>query len=200
MGAPADVWDYIRFGCLFCHGYEERGLPSSGILASAHSGDPAIALHLSRMASRLTDKVTIYTNGADDAAATLHDLLANEKGGRAGAIAVDNRRLVRLECGSGHPSEIIINFEDGSSETQGFLVHQPHMTIAGPFAKQLELELTPTGDVKATPPFYETSMPGVFAVGDCATPLKAVSQALAMGAFAAAGLVFQLGAELAKIE
>jgi thioredoxin reductase len=151
------------------------------------------------MARRLTDKVTIYTNGAEDVAATVTDLLANDKGGRAGEITVDNRRLVRLQRGCAHPSEIVIGFEDGSAETHGFLVHQPHMTIAGPFAKQLELELTPTGDIKSTPPFYETSMPGVFAVGDCATPLKAVSQALAMGAFAAAGIVFQLGAELAKI-
>ena len=51
------------------------------------------------------------------------------------------------------------------------------------------------GVIKTSQPFYETSMPGVFAVGDCATIMPAVVNALAMGAFAAGGLVAQLGAE-----
>lgn len=152
------------------------------------------------MARRLTDKVVIYTNGASDLADTLKSKLDNDKGGRSGAVTVDNRPVVRLERGTGQPSEIIIGFEDGSTEAQGFLVHQPRATLAGPFAKQLSLELAPGGEIRVTPPFYETSMPGVFAVGDCATPLKAVSQALAMGALAAGGLAFQLGAELAKVD
>ena len=43
------------------------------------------------------------------------------------------------------------------------------------------------------PPFYESSVSGVFAVGDCATPIKSVAQAMAMGGLAAAGIVGQLG-------
>jgi thioredoxin reductase len=57
------------------------------------------------------------------------------------------------------------------------------------------LELNEMGVIKTSQPFYETSMPGVFAVGDCATFMPAVVNALAMGAFAAGGLVAQLGAE-----
>ena len=45
------------------------------------------------------------------------------------------------------------------------------------------------------PPFYESSISGVFAVGDCATPIKSVAQAMAMGSFAAAGVVGQVGQE-----
>lgn len=41
-------------------------------------------------------------------------------------------------------------------------------------------------------------MPGVFAVGDCATPLKAVTQAVAMGSFGAGGLVGQLQVPVPK--
>ena len=58
--------------------------------------------------------------------------------------------------------------------------------------QQLGLELTEQGDIKTNGMFYETSVTGVFAAGDCATPLKAVTQAVAMGSFCAAGLVFQL--------
>ena len=40
--------------------------------------------------------------------------------------------------------------------------------------------------------FFEASVPGVFAVGDCGTPMKAVTQAVVMGALSAGGLVSQL--------
>ena len=61
--------------------------------------------------------------------------------------------------------------------------------------QQLNLELTDAGAIKTSPPFYESSVPGVFAVGDCASAMPAVVNALAMGAFAAGGLAGQLGAE-----
>ena len=40
--------------------------------------------------------------------------------------------------------------------------------------------------------FHEASVPGVFAVRDCATPMKAVTQAVVMGSFGASALAFQL--------
>ncbi|KAJ0365830.1 hypothetical protein COL154_004107 [Colletotrichum chrysophilum] len=61
--------------------------------------------------------------------------------------------------------------------------------------EQLQLELTEAGAIKTSQPFYETTVQGVFAVGDCASTMPAVVNALAMGAFAAGGLVAQLGAE-----
>lgn len=52
------------FHCLFCHGFEERGSPSAGLLLD----NPMVLGHLveiAGMASKLADKVTIYTNGQD---------------------------------------------------------------------------------------------------------------------------------------
>lgn len=74
-------------------------------------------------------------------------------------------------------------------------VCQPQTEVNGPFAKQLALTMTEGGDIQATPPLHETSVPGVFAVGDCATLYKAVTPAMAMGSLAAVGLVAQLQAE-----
>ncbi|KAF6816603.1 thioredoxin reductase-like protein 1 [Colletotrichum musicola] len=198
----ADCWAYGIYGCLFCDGYEARGLsPSSGVLCvGPHSGIPPIALHLSRQARRLTDKVTLYTNGNADLAGKLEELLKQDKDAISGRIHVVDRKIAKFERGTGHKSQVVIHFEDGDTVEEGFIAHQPLSQAKGPFAQQLGLELTPTGDIATTPPFGETTVPGVFAVGDCATQLKAVAQAVAMGTMAAGGLVFQLGADLAKVE
>ena len=55
------------------------------------------------------------------------------------------------------------------------------------------------GVIKTSQPFYETTVPGVFAVGDCASHMPVIVNAMAMGAFAASGLVAQLGAEPAVV-
>lgn len=191
-----------RYGCLFCDGYEDRQVSSSsGVLAvGPHSAIPPMALHLSRQARRLTEKVTLYTDGNADLAAQLQELLKQDKDAINGRIHVVDRKIAKLERGTGHKSEILVTFEDGETVKEGFIAHQPLSQATGPFAQQLGLTLTPTGDIQTTPPFGETTLSGVFAVGDCATQLKAVSQAVAMGTMAAGGLVFQLGADLAKID
>lgn len=48
------------------------------------------------------------------------------------------------------------------------------------------------GDIKVSPVFNETSMPGVFAVGDCATAMKSVTPAVAMGTGTAGAITMQL--------
>ncbi|MCJ1271571.1 hypothetical protein MMC22_011473 [Lobaria immixta] len=185
----ADCWAKSIFHCLFCHGFEERDSPSAGVLAIGDIASVGASLHLGRMAKRLAPTVTIYTNGAED----LYEQIT--LGLNGSEIKVDKRRIARLEQGSEQGSEqirVILHLEDGSKIREGFLVHKPKTELNGPFAHQLSLELTDQGDIKTTQPFYESTVPGVFAAGDCATPLKAVTQALAMGSFGAGGLVGQL--------
>jgi thioredoxin reductase len=71
----------------------------------------------------------------------------------------------------------------------------PATKLNGPFAAQLGLEVDAQDNIVTSPPFYESSVSGFFAVGDCATPIKSVAQAMAMGSFAAAGVVGQVGQE-----
>jgi gliotoxin/aspirochlorine biosynthesis thioredoxin reductase len=56
--------------------------------------------------------------------------------------------------------------------------------------------LTDQGDIKTNGAMYETSVPGVFAIGDCATFMKSVTNAVAMGTVAAAGVSGQLQSEV----
>lgn len=82
---------------------------------------------------------------------------------------------------------------------EAFLAHKPPTKLNGPFAQQLALDLGPGGDIKITPPFGTTSVKGVYAAGDCATPIKSVIQAMHMGTFAGVGIAHDLQAEGPKL-
>ncbi|KAL1835471.1 hypothetical protein VTK73DRAFT_5624 [Phialemonium thermophilum] len=153
------------------------------------------------MARRITERLTFYTDGDEALAKQLEAQLADDKDARSGRIRFDSRKIERLERGPGAESEVVLTMKGGDQVTEGFLSHQPPTVPNGPFAQQLALELNqPSGEIKTTYPFQETSSRGVFAVGDCASPLKAVAMAIVSGATAAAGISFQLGPELAKAE
>ncbi|KAJ5358497.1 uncharacterized protein N7496_010910 [Penicillium cataractarum] len=187
-------WTNGIYHCLFCDGYEDRGQETAGVLAMGPIASPPRALHLARMARRLSESVTVYTNG--------DEVLAKEIQQAAGAssdatswLKFDARSITRFEKG-GIAKTVIIHFgETDKSKTEGFLVYNPQTEVIAPFAKQLALTMTEGGDIQTTPPFNETSVSGVFAAGDCATPIKAVSQAVAMGCVTAVGVVVQLQAQ-----
>ncbi|KAI1110467.1 putative thioredoxin reductase glit-like protein [Nemania sp. NC0429] len=185
-------WVHGIFHCLFCHGYEERGAQSAGVLAIGDIADIQAALHLARGAKQLADRVTIYTGGSSDLASALSAALRDDE---KSAIVADPRPIARLVKES-EGTDVTIHFGDGSSAREGFLVHRPKTEPNGPFARQLALELTPQGDFQAKPPFGETSLSGVVAAGDCASMGKSVANAIATGTFAAAGLVAKLQASV----
>ena len=104
-----------RFHCLFCHGFEEKGVPSAGVLAVGDIANPQMALHLARMAKRLTGKVTVYTDGATSLAEQLDGMAVD------GEVVVERRAIARLEKSS-HGTDVIVHFKDGEKVTEGFLV------------------------------------------------------------------------------
>lgn len=103
--------------CLFCHGYEDRGCASAGVLAVGDVASPGVALHMARMGKRLTQNVTVYTDGAEE----LGEQIALGLKGSVSGIKVDKRRIRRLAKGP-ERSEVDMVFEDGSQIREGFLV------------------------------------------------------------------------------
>lgn len=136
----------------------------------------------------MADKITIYTNGASE----LSDILSKQVSGSA-SITVDSRPIEALALGENGES-IDMSFATGGPINEAFLVHKPKCEIQGPFARQLGLELTGTGDIKTSPPFQATSVAGVYAAGDVATPAKAVIPAMSTGTFAGVGIAHDLQA------
>ncbi|KAL4969537.1 thioredoxin reductase gliT [Aspergillus stella-maris] len=185
-----ECWANGIYHCLFCDGYEERGQETVGVLGVGPIANVQRAVHLARMAHQLSESVTIYTNGNITLVEEIKMAVEN-----ASWLKVDARPISRFEKGEVGKT-VNVHFQDKSAAKQeGFLVYNPKTEINGSFATQLALNMTEGGDIQTTQPFYETSVQGVFAVGDCATPLKAVTPAVSMGSLTAGGLVAQLQAE-----
>ncbi|TVY27407.1 Thioredoxin reductase [Lachnellula hyalina] len=177
-----ECWGRSIFHCLFCHGYEQRGSASSGVLAIGDVAPVPLALHVSRNAAQLTKSVTIYTNGDASRAAEIQAGI-----GSVAPFTVDSRRITKFVLG---PNQIGLTmcFEDGSSKEEAFLSHKPKSKIKSSFlAEQLGLELTPQGDLKVNPPFGDTNLSGCFAAGDNSSFLKTSPNAVNSGANSAAG-------------
>ena len=182
------------YHCLFCHGYEDAGKPSSGVLALGENSVPAVATALARSAKQITSKVVIYTSNNPTVQASIAALLGQDNT----AITTDDREISSLAPGA-EGNGITLTFADGSTVQEAFLAHKPPTKLNGPFAQQLALELAPGGDIKVTPPFGATSVKGVYAAGDCATPIKSVIQAMHMGTFAGVGIAHDLQADGPKL-
>lgn len=107
---------------------------------------------------------------------------------------LDPRVVKRLVRAGGESATL--EFEDGTTKEEKLLVHNPLTVPSGPFVQQLGLATSPMGDIQADAPFYQTSVRGVFAAGDCMTPYKVIPGAISTGCNAAVGAATQLQSEL----
>ncbi|KAI3326347.1 FAD/NAD(P)-binding domain-containing protein [Xylariaceae sp. AK1471] len=186
-----ECWARGIYHCLFCHGYEQRGSPSAGVLAIDWIASTKMAKHMAHMAATLAKIVTIYTNGDEQLASELTTALKD-----ADQYQVDHRAISRLSFNPDSGELITISFQDGSDDKkEAFLAHSPTTRVKGPFAEQLGLELTPMGDYVVSPPFSATTVEGVFAAGDCTSMFKVATNALASGSMTGAGVSAQLQEE-----
>lgn len=115
------------FHCLFCHGFEERGASSAGVLATGpllggsggNGAAPLFAPVVSRMANRLAGSVTVYTDGDEELGSRIRAQLKSKTNFR-----MENRRVVQLSKDPGVEGEagVLVTLEDGTVNREGFLV------------------------------------------------------------------------------
>jgi thioredoxin reductase len=136
---------------------------------------------MAQNAAQLTEKVTLYTNGDDSVEMELKPMVSALVQSK---FSIEARKIKQLS-GTESGDSVTVEFEDGTSKVEKFLVHNPQTTAQGPFVTQLGLAVTPLGDIQADGPFYQTSVPGVYAVGDCSTPYKVIPSSITSGCNAA---------------
>ncbi|KAI1322271.1 thioredoxin reductase [Xylariaceae sp. FL0255] len=173
------------YPCMFQFGFERRGVASAGLLAVDDLASVFAASTLADDGHRFTDDFTIYTDGNPSLAAELKDQVSDH------GIHVEVKKIAGLRS---EPSKdgVMIDFEDGSSRWQGFLVHRPGSDCTSDIVQQLGLETAPLAGVKVSMPFCQTNVPGVFAAGDCASMMRIIPHAVAMGAYAGCGIAREL--------
>ncbi|KUI59136.1 hypothetical protein VP1G_06425 [Cytospora mali] len=161
------------------------------MLAEGDTGAVVPALHFARQALRMSKQVTLYTNGNEQLAKQLTDALE----AAPAPMKVDSRKITKLVKGP-ERAQVTLHLEDGTSTTEAFLEHKPKTKLSGSLAQQLGVELTPMNTIKANPPFNQTSIKGVFAAGDCSTPMHTITAALHSGTCTGGGAPLQIQAEL----
>jgi thioredoxin reductase len=138
------------------------------------------------MARQFVSEVIIYSNGSTEVAENLNQIIKSGTN-----LRTDTRRIVGIRPEA--DERVTIAFDDGSTKTHKFLVYHPRTAVNVNMATDLGLELSPSGgEIKTSPPFNETNVPGCFAVGDAGSPMKALVLALGNGSLAGPGVVQQL--------
>lgn len=167
----AACWGITAVHCPYCHGYEIRHQPT-GILAN---GDAAF--HYVQMVSQLTSQLTVFTNGPADFTEQQRTQLRQKN------ILVIEKEILEIIHQQGLIQKLVL--EDGNEMLVKALYARPafqqHCTIPA----QLGCAVTPQG-LLTVDAFFKTTVPGVYAAGDCASPMRSVAVAVASGMSAAA--------------
>lgn len=193
-----DCWGTGVVHCLLCHGHEERGAASVGILALDNFAGASTVLRVARSCKQFASKVRIYTNGNKRVATQLRAVADQVPGCDVEPAVIERLEMVKLP-GGGDSEGLHVVLEGAAEGVAADHVHSFAMYHAGteqasPLVETLGIELDEGGGIKLGG-FQETSQQGIFAAGDCASEHKYVSIASATGFMAGAGAAQQLQAE-----
>ena len=170
---------------MFQFGYGLRVKSSADLLAVDGLANAFHALKLVDDGHKFSSVFTIYTNGNESLAEEISKQI--EKPG----THMDIRKISQTNPGS-VKREVLPEFKTGDQAFDGFLVHRPLTKMSKSLSNQLGLEYGATVEIKVSLPFNQTSVPLVYAAGDCATMMKIIPSALAMGAYAGCGIARDL--------
>lgn len=173
---------------MFCFGYELRGASTAGVLATGILSHVGHAITNACDARKFVDTVIIYTDGNTIVADELSTKLQP-------GMQVDNRKMRQIQKREDDRPGISVAFDIGDTQSLAFLVHKPELRVDIDLIAQLGCEHVPGSGIKVVPPFNLTNIEGVYAAGDCASPLRNIPNAMSMGSFVGCGIARELPAQ-----
>jgi len=162
----SECWGISVIHCPYCHGYEVRD-EKTGILGNGDMG-----FDFTRLISNWTKDLTLFTNGTSTLSSEQQEKLNTHQ------IKIVEKEIEQFDHSSGHIQQII--FKDGT-KTYIKAIYAP-----SPFEQHCKIpqamgcELTEEGYLKIDK-IQETTIKGVFAIGDNAAKMRTVANAVAMG-------------------
>ena len=165
-------WGVSVLHCPYCHGYELNGGPL-GVLA----GSP-MAFHQAMLVPDW-GPTTLFTQNAFDPAPEQRAALASRK------VTIEPVPIVELLGAS--PALEAVRLADGRTIAVSGLFLAPRTVPASDLAERLGCAFVdgPTGPIISVGERGQTSVPGVFAAGDAASPMPNATLAAASGVMAA---------------
>ncbi|RAV29114.1 NAD(P)/FAD-dependent oxidoreductase [Sinomicrobium soli] len=170
-------WGISVIHCPFCHGYEYKGMDTGLMISNDHGAEHAVFIN------HWAGKLTVFPAEGYSVTAAHRELLSRHD------IRVEDRAVERLLHEEGRLQAVL--FSDGGrldiSALYAALPFEQHSALP----ETLGCELSENGYIEVDG-FGQTSVDGVFAVGDNCSPMRSVSGAIAAGTRAGAMISRQL--------
>ncbi|MBB6270139.1 thioredoxin reductase [Pedobacter cryoconitis] len=176
----ASCWGISVIHCPYCHGYEYKG-QSTGILSNDDT-----TLHFSKLISNWTKDLTVFTNGEIKFDADQQQQI------RALNVTIVEKQIAGIIHTDGHIESI--SFIDGTQQKTDALYTRPPFTQHCPIPEKIGCEIDPKGLI-VVDNFKKTSVPGVYAAGDCTEAMRSVASSVAAGTAAGALINHELISE-----
>jgi thioredoxin reductase len=167
----AKCWGISVLHCPYCHGYEVRNQPT-GILANGEAGFDFV-----KLISNWAGNITLFTNGKSSLS---DDQVMKLKTKQINIVEAELKEIIHQ-----HGQISNISFTDGSTIEISVLYARLSFYQHCHIPQQLGCLFTENGLIKADE-FGRTTIPGIYAAGDCVTPIRSVASAVATGSAAAA--------------
>jgi thioredoxin reductase len=173
----ADCWGISAAACPFCHGYE---VGDQRLIVLGNAPD---TIHYARLIHNWSERLWVCTNGPSSL--DPEQVLALRQMG----VTVNETPLKEVVHEQGQVHHVV--FTDGSTQDADTLFLRAPTVIPTTLADGLGLERTEHGLFKVDH-LQRTNVAGVYASGDCTSPMRSLSTAIASGTIAGASIVHDL--------
>lgn len=175
-----DCWGISVVHCPYCHGYEVKG-QKTAIVAN---GDAA--MHYVVLLRQLADNLTIFTNGPAEFSEGQYAKLKQHN------IAIIKDKIATLKHQKGYVEKIIM--QDCSYYDFPVIYARPVTNQHSGLPEQLGCNINENGLITVDE-MQQTTVPGIYAAGDCTNGQRAVAIAVSAGMKAGAAINYELCVE-----
>jgi thioredoxin reductase len=167
----AECWGISVLHCPYCHGYEVKN-EKTAIIANGEMG-----FEYAKLISNWTKDLRLCSNGKSELTPEQTQILKNH------GVQIFEEQIESFENQEGYVQNIVFKNQD-KLEVKAIYARPPfeqHCTIP----ETLGCDLNEQGLLKVDA-MQKTNISGIFASGDCTTPMRSVAIAVSTGSFAGA--------------